>query len=301
MDGARRARVDSINAAARVRRGSFVFYTRRCSMRIRLGALCVLLAATATAARGDDVSDVSDKLKPFDGFVSRSKELGVFVFVGNDKFTDKDFALLAPLKEVNAVSLFRTKVTGAGLKALAGNNGLKVLNVTDTALDDAAFKVIGGLKGLERLTLQNCGLNDKRAKDLAGLTNLTELTLIGNLGLTGKGVKEFTGNTKLKALELPNSASSNEAATAVAKFAQLEKLKISGGTLNNTGLKQLAALKNLKVLSVPNTEITEAGLTSLEGMKALRELDVFGRPNVSKKAADALKKKLPELKIESVK
>ena len=64
-------------------------------MRIRLSLLCVLLVAVS--ARADDEKAVSEKLKPFSGFAARNQEIGLFVFIGSDKFTDKDFALLAPL------------------------------------------------------------------------------------------------------------------------------------------------------------------------------------------------------------
>jgi Leucine-rich repeat (LRR) protein len=82
---------------------------------------------------------------------------------------------------------------------------------------------------------------------------------------------------------------------------KLERLSLSGTRVTNKGLKDLAGLTELKKLSVANTKITEAGLTHLEGMKSLRELNVFGSPNVSKKAAEALQKKLPDLKIDGAK
>ena len=93
-----------------------------------------------------------------------------------DKFDDAALAKLAPvIGQLADVNLGRTKVTDAGLAALAGATNLQRLRLENTAVTDAGLDHLKALEKLEYLNLFKTNVTDAGLDKLAGLKSLRRL------------------------------------------------------------------------------------------------------------------------------
>ena len=93
-----------------------------------------------------------------------------------DKFGDAELAKFAPLADrMVELNLARSKVTDAGLAALAGMKNLKRLHLQSTAVTDAGIDTIAGLPALEYLNLFGTKVTDAALPKLEKLANLKRL------------------------------------------------------------------------------------------------------------------------------
>jgi hypothetical protein len=100
-------------------------------------------------------------------FVSRESSIG-----------DKELAELAPLAaQITRVDLGRTKVTDAGLKALASFSKLTWLDLHETPVSDAGLAALKGLSELRSLNLFHTSVTDEGLGALVGLTTLEDVYL----------------------------------------------------------------------------------------------------------------------------
>ncbi len=113
-------------------------------------------------------------------------------------FTDAGLAPLAPVADkIASLDLARTKVTDAGLKAVAAMKNLTELHLENTGITDAGLDHLTGLASLEYLNLYNTKVTDAGLPKLAGLSKLKAVYL-WQTGATKAGVAQ------LKA-KLPNA------------------------------------------------------------------------------------------------
>ena len=92
--------------------------------------------------------------------------------------SDGQLSALAPVAtSVVALELQQTKVSDAGLAALAGFTKLRTLQLQNTALTDAGLKHLGKLVSLEVLNLYGTGVSDAGLQQLAGLKHLKKVYL----------------------------------------------------------------------------------------------------------------------------
>lgn len=113
-------------------------------------------------------------------------------------FTDAGLAPLAPVADkIASLDLARTKVTDAGLKAVAAMKNLTELHLESTGISDAGLDHLTGLAALEYLNLYNTKVTDAGLSKLAGLGKLKAVYL-WQTGVTKAGVAQ------LKA-KLPNA------------------------------------------------------------------------------------------------
>ena len=102
---------------------------------------------------------------------------------------DAALAKLAPIASfIVDAELARTKITDAGLKALAACENLRSLDLTRTAVTSDGVAAVAGLKKLEVLNLTGTSIDD------AGVARLKELPMLKRLWLFG---------TKATTTELP--------------------------------------------------------------------------------------------------
>ena len=93
-----------------------------------------------------------------------------------DKFGDAELAKFAPLAgSMQDLNLARTKVTDAGLAAVAGMKNLQRLRLENTAVTDAGLDHLKGLEKLEYLNLFNTAVTDAGLEKLAALKGLKRL------------------------------------------------------------------------------------------------------------------------------
>ncbi|MEL6987356.1 MAG: FN3 associated domain-containing protein [Bacteroidota bacterium] len=88
--------------------------------------------------------------------------------------------------------------------------------------------------------------------------------------------KKLKRLTKIKEniveLDLSFSNLENNAMSTIAKFKNLQHLKIQNTKVNSEGLKEIKDLPNLKVLNLYNTEVDDNALSSLSKMKSLQSI-----------------------------
>lgn len=145
-------------------------------------------ADPALKAAVDKVNATGASLMPVaaDGKTYRFTALNVA-----KEFNDAGLAPLAPIAEkVVSLDLARTKVTDAGLKAVAAFKNLTELHLEGTGITDAGLDHLKGLAALEYLNLYNTKVTDAGLPKLAGLAKLKALYL-WQTGATKAGVAQL--------------------------------------------------------------------------------------------------------------
>ena len=104
--------------------------------------------------------------------------LDVSFLSGADKITDAQLADLKPIaQQVYSLNLANTKVTDAGLAALAELPNLRVLHLEKTGIGDAGLAHLKNLQSLEYLNVYGTQVTDAGLAHLQGLKNLKSLYL----------------------------------------------------------------------------------------------------------------------------
>jgi internalin A len=83
----------------------------------------------------------------------------------------------------------------------------------------------------------------------------------------------------------------------LAGLKSLRELDISSSRVTDAGLKELAKLKGLRRLNLRRTEVTDTGLKELAALQDLRTLGLAEMDNVTEAGVVALRKLLPNAKI----
>lgn len=105
------------------------------------------------------------------------------------------------------------------------------------------------------------------------------------------------GKLPIVELDLSGTQFKPEDLAPIAGLKNLTKLNLSNTPANDATLAHLKGLEKLVSLNLFHSEVTDAGLTHLHGLKGLKRVYLF-ETKVTDAGADALKKALPEIKIE---
>jgi len=171
-------------------------------------------ADPALKATLDQVNATGASLMPVsaDGQTYRFTALNVA-----KEFADAGLTPLAPMADkISSMDLAKTKVSDAGLKALAGYKNLKELHLEGTGISDAGLDHLKDLTSLEYLNLYNTKVTDAGLPKLAGLTKLKSLYL-WQTGVTKAGVAALKG--KLSAAHINTGWTAEDDAKPVAVVA----------------------------------------------------------------------------------
>jgi hypothetical protein len=107
------------------------------------------------------------------------------------EFSDSGLASLAPLADkISSIDLARSKVTDAGLAALATMKNLEEIHLEGTGIGDSGLDHLKSLASLEYLNLYNTKVTDAGVQKLEGLTKLKSLYL-WQTGVTKAGVAKL--------------------------------------------------------------------------------------------------------------
>jgi sugar lactone lactonase YvrE len=185
------------------------------------------------------------------------------------------------------------RVNDDTLKMLAGQDHLRVLQLSGTAVTSAGLVHLKDLKNLERLNVCLTAVSDEGFEHLAGLTKMKRLTICASK-ITGSGFQHLGGMKQLESINLHSAPASDAGLQAIGKLTNLQRLEIVHTHVTDAGLAHLAALVNLRQLHIHGPQATEAALPFLANLKELYELDVY-----DKAASDATLTqiaKLPKLR-----
>jgi Leucine-rich repeat (LRR) protein len=163
--------------------------------------------------------------------------------------------------KVRTLSLARSSVSDADMRALAALRGLEELDLEGTEIGDLGLAELRGLTGLKKLRLGSTTVSDRGLASLSAMTALTELSLSGSL------VRDLGDlPASLETLDLSNTKVTSAALERVAALPRLKRLNLA-----YTDAK-LPVLPRVQALDLTGTDVDDAALETVARMTELREL-----------------------------
>ena len=111
-------------------------------------------------------------------------------------------------------------------------------------------------------------------------------------------MKYVAEHHQLENLKLGDTNVGDQGVALLAGLTKLKSLDLSDSKITDAAMRDIGKLPSLETLEIIGTAVTNAGIAKLAGMENLKFLEVG--PNVSKQAADELKKKLPHCIMEGI-
>jgi Leucine-rich repeat (LRR) protein len=147
-----------------------------------------------------------------------------FLFLGNTSIGDGTFKKLAGFQKLEYLSLEKTKVTAAGIEAIAA------LPIRHVALEwhdltEDHFKAFAKMTALEDLWLANAKMNPDWLKHIIKLPNLKDLSL-RDAALDDANAKQLAGMTSLTSITANSTKLGNEGFLALLKLPNLKSLNV---------------------------------------------------------------------------
>jgi len=196
--------------------------------------------------------------------------------------TGKGMKLLKELRSLRALELHRERIGANGLAVLKDLPELEYLDL-DTGLTDAGLKHVGQLPSLRWLRIQTGSMYGPGLVELANLPRLERLSIWGNSQglISDRHIKFLEGLTQLKSLTLWGSACNNltdASLASIAKLTNLEELHFirTSPRFTPAGVAHLKRLKNLKKVDFAHTWVGPAGV--YYGDEVVRQLTTL--PNL---------------------
>lgn len=215
---------------------------------------------------------------------------------------------LARLPNRTTLTLTGTKVTDAGLKALAPVHHLTDLELDGTAVTAQGLKELAPLDKLVRLRWIQGDLQRSRVTDEV-LLALHEIQLLHTLEVVVtnadaprkhadgsvtwvSAVRRPTRLDDANCVELYQSKVTDRGLRALKTLPNLSRLDLRGTAVTDAGLKDVGALPNLVWLDVSGTGVTDAGLKELARASNLVYLNLLNT-RVTEAGVKGLKQSLP--------
>ena len=170
--------------------------------------------------------------------------------------TDRGFAALLPCVNVDFLDLTGTGVTDESLKKMAGFRWLTALHLGRTKVTAAGLEAVAGLP-LRRLSLDGRELTEDAFKAVGRMASLDGLNL-SEAKMNAGWIAHLSGLSKLKDLDVTRAAFDDAAAKVVAGMSGVETVRADETKLTDTGFADLLKLPRLKSLSVYRTGVTDA-------------------------------------------
>lgn len=148
--------------------------------------------------------EITKEIEKLGGDLGRKSDDGPVTGVsigGKPETFRKVLPYLKKLPKLESLELPECGVTDADLKELASLTKLEDIDLALNKISGAGIKNLAGLKNLKSLVLDKCGLRDDDAAALASLTQLEVLQLIDN-PITNAGAKELHALKNLSKLNL---------------------------------------------------------------------------------------------------
>ncbi len=180
--------------------------------------------------------------------------------------TDELLLPFAATSRLEGLSLEDNPLTGPGLKHLAGNTALRLLDVSgdDTALSDEALTIIASQ--WPQLTQLRLGKGTWSATGLTALSSLRQLVSLSldSSSADDRFAAELTSMNRLKTLELKNWSITPAGLESLKSLKALTRLELEAcATLDDSAIPLLRDFKRLSELVVRACGLTEDGLAQL--------------------------------------
>jgi Leucine-rich repeat (LRR) protein len=202
-----------------------------------------------------------------------------------DSRADVWLDVIDPVTKQTAHVCFLPMATDASdLEKLANVSFEFCLHLDHSAVTDRGLKRLKDLKNLRGLSLFDTKVTISGLGELRNLKNLAELDLHWNMMLTGAGLHEFPGLTRL-------DLGYTFAGAGLVELKDLKKLtwlNLSNTRLTDAGLKCLKDLTSLTTLDLSGNNVTGVGLRELRDLKNLTTVNCWCRDNDMLREAHAL-------------
>ena len=170
-----------------------------------IDAVAKLGGKAAVNAQLDAVARVEVRLKTATDAtlvkLGKLPSVGAITIDDATKCTEKGFAALKELPDLQELVLSKSAVGDRAAAAIAGVRPLQVLYLGESKVTDAGLAGFKTLKNLRVLDLYKTGVTDKGLAHLSTLAKLEDLNLSGTK-VTDKGVPALKGLTALKLVRL---------------------------------------------------------------------------------------------------
>jgi hypothetical protein len=183
---------------------------------------------------------------------------------------------------VRSFDLGGTRVTGKGLKELAGLEQLRSLSLPDSALRSRGLKELAGLKHLQHLALPGSAVTDEA---LVGLRQADLLHLLEQANGPGGGRPSSAAD--VRSLDLSKTNVTGPGLKELAAFTQLESLSLGHTQVGEIDAKELAPFKHLRAIQLTNQAVTNHMLATLREARMLHLWDRALGPKGARPRSDA--------------
>lgn len=190
--------------------------------------------------------------------------------------TDSGLKDIAPLKNLENLTLIDSEVTGSAFAAINRTNRLRYLWMAGLPVCDEALVSVGAWTNLETLGLSETAVTDDGLEHLAGLTRLGKLQL-EKMNVTGHAFRRLSGLRSLEYLWLADCPVASSAMCDVARIESLSLLGLIHTHVDDGGLAHLVGMSQLRRLELYGSRFTDRGLVHVRRMRGLRDLSLNGR------------------------
>jgi len=133
--------------------------------------------------------------------LSKLPNLGALIVSDGTKMTDKGYAYLRELPNLQRLNLTKPTLTEKSLTVMGGLRTLQVLYLGEAKIGEPTLAGLKPLKNLREFDLFECKLGDKCLANLSELPAMESLNLSGNPTISDTGILAFEKSTKLKLLK----------------------------------------------------------------------------------------------------
>ena len=201
-------------------------------------------------------------------------------FGRNPELTDAGIDVLAPLTQLEWLSLERTGVSGKGTEVFRTWKSLQYLDFYDSPFSDEGLQQLGDFSVLEWLGVEKTtGVSDEGVKFIHDIQSLRGLN-IENCELTNALFCHLGDMPELQYLAVKRNKISDEGLRDLGAMPKLIALNLSNTNVSDTWLCELSDLSKLKVLNLENTKVTVVCKESLLDIPNLSSV-VLTRTNLS--------------------
>jgi ABC-type transporter Mla MlaB component len=201
------------------------------------------------------------------------------------QITDTGLRTLRELRPLNYLSLFRSKVTDAGLAHLAGCRHLTQLDLRGSKrLTGEGFASLVSLTNLGSLECAECSqIIDEGLANLSTLRTLHRLNLSRCSQITHRGLAHLRALTALTYLDISgNMRIDDQGVAQLRSLSELANLNLSHTRITNEALAHVQHLSNLVYLDLSGCEqITNRGLRYIRQLPYLAYLNLMGCPRIN--------------------
>ncbi|OAI40678.1 hypothetical protein AYO40_04505 [Planctomycetaceae bacterium SCGC AG-212-D15] len=208
--------------------------------------------------------------------------------------SDEGMKILAKLPLLRSLLISGgDSITDKGVSYLRKAVNLRELYLRETRITDKALTHVGKLPSVWSLILDDTAVTDVGCQRLANMDSLSLLGLSGTK-VEGWGLDALPNNEYFNLCWERSAATDAGVIAAVRRLTKLKDLNLSDTAVSDQALAAIAKLRHLDAVRLSNTRITDAGLAAFQGHPKLVTIYLRGC-NISSAAVEKLKEKTPKL------